>query len=1309
MIQLHIRKGLLGESGCESFAVAAAPGLTPRKVVALWRQHLPQSVEVEVAVNGQQLRDPELDVPMRDGDDVMLLPSTGAGLDLLALVIYAVIAAAVSAGISYLMQSLSPRPKPPGVPAERGDSSSATYAWDGIQTNFGQGFPVPWVYGRHAVGGQVIYTDVFATTIGGVLDDRLKLVLALSEGPIQAIGDVVASDIDNLGGLVGTQPGLAIPDHIRVNNNLLPKNATAEPVLNVLLTNVWAPPAPTGSGDLLEVWNGGTQVGLLQIVAIRNAQKTDIDTVLISGACVPGNQLRYWNGSGTGTATVQTVASVVRVNTSPGARVWIRPGSLEQTPLPSNPFRGTSVTFSPSNQLNEVNDEAVFTLTSNEELSTVGFVISMPGGCYSLDPQGNTAPYPVRFDFYWRFVGTTTWRGFYNVGTFTQVTTRIVGSTPRLGPLLDSWGADFVQPGTPGINGPVEVRMVRRTPSGGTGSVSQAVWRNVFFNTAHVLRYPRVALLGLELSAGARFSGGLPNLHVRVDGIKVRVWDATNGFSPRCWEIPAAPFNFMTQPPGRNPAWVLLDFLTSPWGLGKWVRDADLDLPSFRRWAAFCDSDPSPSDPWGEAAFQVDLVGDAPRPAWEWVLAICAAGRASPVVRNGKIGVVYQYRDAHSDGGVSVPAKTTTQLITSGNCERVQVTWLPKSNRPTAYLVQFLNADQLYAQDVLPVEDAEGTLNDPAAMRKDEWRPETLQAYGVTRPSQCFREGVWRHRVQRLIRRELAFVTGRWALAAEVGDLIDFESESLRPFGADVPLNMSIRVGGTGVFEVTLDHTLAGTETQIVLRDRDGKPQRRTITAIVNDPLSGEDRIVQFAGAVDVDPGAPCVVGLVDKTVETYEIVSISLQKDLKREVRAVQWVPEVHDEITEDMFVLGVGEDVDAGDEAREQLLDQPEQEGEPTIETVRVIPQRDGTHLIAFAKPINRKNSLARVYMRDADLGLWVLIAETAAESVTFAHFVPGRSYVVAVCLEGVHGQHALPEEGAQVLFVAEEFPPFAPPPITNARAVALDDFLLLQWDDLDVRDLTYYEVRIGTDWASAPVVHRARAARALLGNPPGGGAALIAARSSSGLYGNPVRLTLPTWTPRNTKSVLAVNDFATSPAGTHSGTQWNATLGCIELVAGGVSGTYTSAEQDVGYQAPVYWQVRVDRAELELTPVAELVHLVGSGEALWRTVNGRPASPAAPGTDWQDTVAAGTLTLEDLARHPERLVHGHAGEVGTHTRVLVESRFEVSGVWSAWTEHADRTVVARKMQVRLTLSRMSAVRHDVRATALRYDAFL
>lgn len=1289
MIQLHIRKGLIGEDGLESVSIPMQPGLTPRRLLDRFREHLPVSVAVEVAVDGQQQRDDQLDVPLRDEQEVMLLPVTTGGLDIAGLVVYALISAAVGFAINYVIQLITPQPKPPGEGADRGDDKSPTYAWDGIQTSYGQGFPVPWVYGRHGVGGQVIYTSVSAS----VVEDRLRLILALSEGPIQAVGDTVATELNALGGLSGAGvPGVSLPTEIRVDGNLL-GGPTDSVVLRITTGPGLWPNDPPIVGTTLEVTPGGASVptiGLLRVVALNNAQATDLDCVLLSGTASVLNWVHRLDATGTRLARrdIVTTANQVRTNGTPGARAWIRPGDLDQSELPPGDFPGTSAVFSPAGQLDDYGAEVVWTYESTEQLSSVRFVLAFPGGLYQLDPQGNPSAYPVRVGYWWREVGSQAWRQFWNVSRFQQA--RDLGQMANFGALVESFSLDLAPPGSPPARGPIEIRVQRLTPRGGSLVVSSCVWRNISAQTAHVMSYPGVALLGLELVAGARFSGGLPNIVTRIDGIKVRVWDATHGFSPRTWEIPAAPWDFMTSPPGRNPAWILLDFLTSQWGLGRFLKDSDLDLPSFRRWAAFCDRDPSTTSPWGEAAHTCDLVGDSPKPAWEWVLTICATGRASPIYRNGKIGVVYQYRDAHGDLGIAVPAKAPTQLITAGNCERVQVTWLPKANRATAFLFQFLNQDAIYAQDVLPVEDAESTMNDPAAMRKDQYRPETIQAYGTTRPSQVFREGVFRHRVQRLVRRELTFVTGRWALAAEVGDVILFEHELLRPFAADVPLNMAIRTGGTAVTSVVIDHAAAGA-TQIVVRDPDGKPQTRTITAAV---VSGKTTTLTLSAAVTCKAGATCVVGAADKLVQPYEIVSITLQEDLQREVRAIQWVPEIHDEVTPEEF----------GALGSTDFLGQPE-EGEPDYADLRVVPNRDGTHLVTWSRPPSRLGVPVRVYAREDLTGTWQQIGTTEGDQIAYAHFVPGRTYEVAVAAENVAGGPRLPDDGLRLVFVPEEFPPFSPPAVTNVRTVALDDLMQIEWDDLDVRDLAEFEIRIGTCWTSGEPVHRGRAARVLLPNPPGGGTAMIAARSRSGLYGTPVLTTLPAWGPRNREQLLSENDLAPSPAGTHSSTQWNAD-GWIELVAGALSGTYTSLEQDLTVQAPYYWQVQADRAEIENDTIDDWTFAIDSGEARWRTLNGRPASPCAPGIDWQTTIDDLTMTIDDLPS--TLLVQGHVGETGSHTRVLIESRFEFNGVWTAWKKHADRTVVARKMQVRATLTRESD-RYEARVTGLTYAAHL
>lgn len=1302
-VTVFLRQGLLGEDGTQRFELPTSEGLTPRKLLGEIEKHLAYTdITVDVGIDGQRISDADLDRELVDGQTVIVVPVTTAFI--LPYLVYAVVMAVISAAISYAIMALSPRPKPPGVPQDRGDLASPTYSWDGIQTSYGQGFTVPAVYGRHHVGGQVIYTDIFAQSAGGFLDDRLNMILALSEGPIARIGDNnMTGQVDALGGILqaGTQTATQLPNHIRVNQVLLQSQATATTVVNLVL-GAWSGGPQFDRGGILQVRNSSNvPIATVQVISLNNGTtRTNLDVIVYSGALLP---------SGTTMTVVDLTMFAPQATTSltsyiitqragaPGALVYLRPGLLDQPPLPSNPWRGTSTTFSLNSQLDEAGAEAIHTYSVTNQLTLVGIVLYAPSGLFGLDNQGNEYASPVVFEVSWRFDGEALWRQFWDATGQQPVTTRTLGATPRQSPIIETFGVSFVQQGNAAITGPVQVRVKRLSPSGGDGAVSNCIWRNVFYNTQQELAYPRVALLGVTLSSGARYNGGLPEFLVRVDGIKVRVWHPTHGFSPRLWDAPTSGnWSFMTQPPGRNPAWVLLDFLTQPWGLGRYITDDDLDLPSFLRWAAFCDRDPSPDEPWNQPAFQCDIVMDASKPAWEWVIAICAAGRASPLFRNGKIGVIYDYRDSHSYGlTVTVPAIAPTQLITSGNCEKVQVTWLPRASRPTAFSFQFLNENLLHRQDVLVVEDFEGSINDPSVINKDEWRVETMQAFGVTRQSQLFREGVYRHRIGRLVTRELQFVTGRWALAAEAGDLIEFEHELLRPFDTK-PLNMMVVVGGTGVSQVTIDHVIASSG-QIVLRNADGAPIKRTFT-IASTTLT--TTTLNLSLAVTVAAGATVVVGQVDKLTEVYKIISISLDREMKREVRCLQWVPSIHDPITPSMYAAGGNEDDDNIER------DSTVEEQEPKIESQDIIvtPQRDGTHRIYFMRLPQRRSSTARVYVRELDAPTWTLVGATEGDWVPYEAFSPGRQYEISVAFETFVGDAPQPTQGTIERFTAEEFPPYAPPRVSNVTATAHQQGVLLAWDAVEVKDFAEYEVRIGNGcWNGGRVAYKGKHPSTILPWPRDvATTAMVAVRTTAQLYGQHANVTVPANVPTSAALVLDENDLSPSPAGTHSGTEFAG--GVLRLQVTQHSGTYDSAAQDCGFQAPFWWSIHHEVEVLDGLLVNDDELRIDSGEALWRTVNGRQASSGRPGVDFVATVDGTTGTVDDLAAGA--LVHGNRGEPSDHALVRVLSRYHIDGAWTEWKPHRDGVRAARQIQARLLFDR-ETLGHDVRVTRLHYTA--
>lgn len=1204
MIRVAIRSGLLGQT-LERVDLPLEQW-TPRALLDRFRADLPKSLPVRIAVDGELVDEQHLDRPLQDGQQVVVLPETGE-VGIGALIVDVLIKLLITAAVGYLSYLLSPRPKPPGVAQDRGEDSSATYSWDGIKTSYGPGQPIPWGYGRHAVGGQVIWMDAQASrdVATGSIDDRLRLILSVMGGRIHRFGDLPAIERNALGGIQGGTAGAKIPVGIHINGNLIP----------------------------------------------------DSDAI-------------------------------------PGMRVWLRPGTLDQSPLPS-PFDGVRQLFSPQLQLNAQDDIVTYTWSGTDQFVKLTFVIAAPNGLYAQDATGNLTPNGVRLWATLRKPGQGT--------TFPLVPLNVgFVATPIVGYYAQTFTVTAFQltGSNAPIVGPIEIQIRRETPAP-TTSVSQVVWRDLVVASPHTLRYPREALLALELQAGARFEGGQPQITVPCDLQLVRVWDSVEGWSPRCWDVPAAPFDFNTYPPGRNPAWILLDFLLAEHGLGRWLDESKIDLQAFRNWAAFCDQDPNPGEPWDEAAFTCDVVGDSPKPAWEWVLTIAAAGRAVPVMRNGKISVVYQFRDEHYDaGGGGAPAKSVTQLITSANCEDLQVTWPSKATRPTVLQFQFLNEDKNWEQDTLQVPDLEGTLHDPTALRQEEWRSEDVQAYGVTRPSQVYREGVWRHRIGRLVRREIAFVVGPWALAAEVGDLIDVEHEMMRPFADDVPVGMQVLAVGTGT--ITVDHTLSGTGLQAIVRAPTGLPQLRTISSYANQPNG--TCVCTLAGiAIVADVGATCVIGKASKLVQTYQIVSITLGKDLKRQVRAVEWTPEAYEPVTEASF-LGFVEEADGfrADGDPVEVQDDP-QDLPPNVLGIAVVPD-DGGHLARWTSPAGRAGGVAAVYVRPID-GAWQMVGRTDREQMPL-QLQTGDRYQVSICLEGRDGATVGPDSGDRLTFTAEEFPPWAPPAVQGARASLSEEELLVEWDDLQQRTVDYVEIRAGHNWPAGRVLARERAARAFLPNPPVGVPLLVASRAPSGMYGPITQVDPPAWSPPNLAQQLLEDDLSPSPAGTHDGTSWNGTDLSLELAAGGLVGTYTSAEQDLGYQAPFYWQVRIDAEEFEDVLVGALADPIGSGESLWRLVSGRPASPASPGLDWRTRVQDLTMLVGDLPA--TLLARGYAGVVGSHTQAMVESRFYVDGAWTPYRPHTDRVVLASRMQVRLSLCRRT-LDYRVRVRLLSFAAYL
>ncbi len=1211
MLTVHRLPNLLALDRPERLSVAWRPGLTAADLVAEhrmpeWGQH-----PIGAAVLGRKLTEEELALPLPDGIEVVLAPEVGFELIATALVMLL-----VSTAVSYVFQLLVGAPKPPGLPAERGFAGSPTYSFDRIHTEYRPGLPVPMVFGTHDVGGQVIYSNVFAST-GGVNtgpSEELRVVLLLSEGRCEAIGDVAGpvtggtlGEADGLGGFPGEVSGGSIPSDIRVD----------------------------------------------------------------------GNRLDH-------------------VNPLPGARVWLRMGEITQTPLPAVPFTGVSSTLVVNQPLDEAQQEQQASIAESKQVSVLSFILQFPAGLYQQDTQGNLAAYPVSFEFFWRPTG---------VGAFQRlgVGSYLVSVQPVLSSFSVTVGFALVVGGQPAQT-PIEMQVRRLTASGGTNVVSRCQWRQLNYSLAtYQFSYPRCTLLGLNVLATEATTGGRGEFLVRLRGMRVRVWDATIGgglpSTARYFAVPASGdpyFGIWTYGPGRNPAWILAELLTHPAGLGEWVSDDDVDWPSLRSWADFCDQDATVGAT-SEAYMRCDLVVDSPDAAWDHVMRICQCGRAVPVVRGNKIGVKYEFSGAHGRGTNSVPAKAATQVFSTTNVRDFSVTYLNVRERPGVISAQFLNAAKDYAQDVVDVVDPEGGFDRPDTLNPLGYTKAAVQMYGMVRYTQVTREALFMHAVNAFVRSMCEFEVGPEALAAEVGDVIAVQHDILRPFSVE---SFSYRVHTTSnVASIKLDRPFTaevGKTYEVVARQADGTVATRAVTAGAGVYAAGS--AIALASSVNVLRGAPAAVGETAKVVKEYQIVQVSLAPELRRRVRAIEWVPAMHA-----LTALSVASATEGTTEVYYSTatpLVEDASGAAAKASALRVsCPVEPGELVLGWEQPDGFRSRKARIYLRPSGSARWWAIDEVKGTEARL-RLPPGEQYQVAVALKKRDGRWQMPDEGTSLTFTAPEFPQVSPPSVRRGAIAASAGVLRLRWDPVDSPWLDYYEVRHGSRWTGARVVGRTRNPWLEVPLAPrfdgtvGAGSFSVRARSKRGLY-SPRELLLDGASTNPYSDSASILDSAPNPAS--EGTLIDAayTDSKLQIAAGKLQGRWDSQEFIIGYDVAamvlLYWEqwgedlgFLVDHATFE----------VDSGEARWRTVDGRDASLVQPGIQTTELVDDFTMTCDDL--DPARRVATWLGEPGENhsARVYVRTAAQAGSIGSApWEEYRPQWRQLGRAQVRIDLARADA----------------
>lgn len=943
------------------------------------------------------------------------------------------------------------------------------------------------------------------------------------------------------------------------------------------------------------------------------------------------------------------------------ARFWGRLGTQFQTPIEPSLFPGASELIT-TNVPMEGNPDAatIATVTydsGSDNIEKFTAIVRFPQGIYNADDSPTAS---IIWELYYRTNSLAPWS---RVGRY------VLANTIWEKGVSFAFESDALPVGTRGV---IEFQVVRTYGSSILRpDFDSAVLGHIQVDKSGTFSYPGVALLALEIQASDQLVNAT-NFRVPVRAKRVRVWDQQWGWSQPTWGLAGSPHQFMAFPPGRNPAWVALDFMRHPKGLGQWLKDDNIDLPAFRRLAARCDQTAAT---WNEADYCFDGVIDTPGEAWTQLTKILATARARPVVVGRRISVRYHYAAEHSDGGVVVPARAMTQLFTLHNSRSVRIEAANTAAKHTVIDYQFLNRDKRFAQDTYPVTDPDSSVHTPTTFAPDRYRKGTQQAFGVVRTSQLYRDGIFEHRLQRRVAETLTFECGPWALAATVGDLIGFQHTNLRPHDR-VPTACTIVTGGNGVASVVIDHEvtlLAGQTHRLIVRTTDG-----IVEATVTGAQAGGR--LTLATPITCKNGDPALFGVQDQMVKLYEIVRLERGQDLGHKVTAVEYVASIHDAVPKPDNWLGA---LDGGGPA-------PESEpigGGPTDLRVTVDRRNPRALRASWISPPNMPREPVRLHARFPDADTWTLLGESVEGFLALPAWRPHTRVRLCATLPA-----QAPTDEASVEVQVPEFAALPPPAPSQVLAIPIDDGLAIEWDDSAAGDVLEFEVRRGAGWATGRVVYVGRAPRCIDRHPPAVAVPYwVRTRGHGGLYSaTVVRLDPAAYQPPGTIE-LAARDELVTLAGTLSGLALSS--GVLRHVGIGTQGTYEAAELDSGTGADVlaYWSAHVDRDEQDNLLAVDADFPVDSGEAHWRLVDTRPPSPCKPGLDFRRPIAAVDVPIASVPR--SLLATGDAGEVGANTLAIVESRFHVGGAWGPWREHRDGWQLARRMQTRVTLHRRSS----------------
>jgi predicted phage tail protein len=592
-------------------------------------------------------------------------------------------------------------------------------------------------------------------------------------------------------------------------------------------------------------------------------------------------------------------------------------------------------------------------------------------------------------------------------------------------------------------NAPWDIRVTRVTDDSTDLKIqNDTFWASYTEIVSQKFRYPNSALIGIRYDSSEFNSTPTRGYDVKLK--KIRVPTNYDPISRRYIGVWNGTFQTVWS---DNPAWCFYDLLTNRrYGLGNYIAEAQIDKWALYSIGQYCDAPVSNGDGGTEPRFTCNLYIQTREEAFKVLNDFASIFRSMIYWSNGTITF-----------GQDAP-KDPVALFSQSNVVGGQFNYSGSSakTRHTVALVTWNDPEDFYRQKVEYVEDKVGIAR-YGVLEKE------VTAIGCSSRGQASRVGKWLLYSDQYEGETISFSTGAEGLTIRPNDLIAIQD----PTRGGARYSGRISSATTTAITIDSDFTLPSSSTMFVVLPN-GTVQSKTIS-------SKSGKVITLSSALTTAPqsGAIWMISAPSVNLQTFRVISASEGQDGTVGITGIKYDSAKYAYIEDgaklpvrdytNISIVPVAPTTITTSEALYRYQSQ--------VRSKLIVRYNKGVNASEYKIEYRKdKNNWIKLINSDTDIEILNTTPGTYEIRVWSINFLNKQSATYRTITVNVLGKTAPPSNVTGLNII-----------LNPVIGVTLD------WADVTDLDLSTYEIRKGTTWASSTLVARVKASSYKLPSPP------------------------------------------------------------------------------------------------------------------------------------------------------------------------------------------------------------------------------